>query len=77
MEGIGRVCIGASFTVYFATTSGRAHFEIPQDMVQRWHDNTHYGRNSEHDERALDVDTAICAPSLHLPALKRPLYYYR
>jgi hypothetical protein len=31
-----------------------------QDMVQRWHDEMDYGRNSEHYENALNVHIVIC-----------------
>jgi hypothetical protein len=38
-------------------------------MVQRWHDETYHGRNSEHYENALAVNIATCVP-LHLLAFQ-------
>jgi len=47
-------------------------------MVQRWHDETDHGRNSEHyHENALAVNIAICVPSLCILLAFHGLYYYR
>jgi len=45
-------------------------------MVQRWHDEMDYGRNSEHYEYAPDVNIAILR-TFFASVASKGLYYYR
>lgn len=69
-----RLYLERLFKVCFRQHQEERHFEIPpQDMVQRWHDETDHGRTSGHYQNALAVNIAICVPSLHLLAFHRPV----